>query len=194
MCRTESQAKEALRRIGLVMNRLGLTLHPEKTRMVDLRRGKGEFRVSGVYDPQEAQYLAEPAQAFHAAVAVAEGHETAPGPCARVDRCAAQREGCEADYRGTESRTSWLGQLLSDGECRSGVHQDGRLRVPALHRWQYRRGGQRPTRRSSMDPPQLYGMGLYRLQGTVRYPAQATSIRSSLSCVRENRTHGLKGG
>jgi hypothetical protein len=32
MCRTESQAREALRRIGLVMNRLGLTLHPAKTR------------------------------------------------------------------------------------------------------------------------------------------------------------------
>jgi RNA-directed DNA polymerase len=47
MCRTESAAKEALRRIGLVMNRLGLTLHPEKTRMVDLRRGKGSFVFLG---------------------------------------------------------------------------------------------------------------------------------------------------
>ena len=47
MCRTESQAKEALRRIGLVMNRLGLTLHPEKTRMVDLRRGKESFVFLG---------------------------------------------------------------------------------------------------------------------------------------------------
>jgi RNA-directed DNA polymerase len=47
MCRTESQAKEALRRIGLVMNRLGLKLHPEKTRMVDLRRGKGSFVFLG---------------------------------------------------------------------------------------------------------------------------------------------------
>src|SRR4051812_38265974 len=36
MCGTESQAREALRRIGLVMNRLGLTLHPAKTRLVDL--------------------------------------------------------------------------------------------------------------------------------------------------------------
>src|SRR5271165_1940221 len=35
MCRTESQAREALRRIGLVMNRLGLTLHPAKTKLVD---------------------------------------------------------------------------------------------------------------------------------------------------------------
>ena len=34
MCGTESRAREALRRIGLVMNRLGLTLHPAKTQMV----------------------------------------------------------------------------------------------------------------------------------------------------------------
>jgi hypothetical protein len=37
-------------------------------------------------------------------------------------------------------------------------------------------------------------MGQYRLQGTVRYPAQASSVRPSLSCVRVNRTSSLKGG
>src|SRR5437899_7789932 len=47
MCGTESRAREALRRIGLVMNRLGLTLHPAKTRMVDLRRGKESFVFLG---------------------------------------------------------------------------------------------------------------------------------------------------
>src|SRR5580693_7479228 len=47
MCRTESAAREALRRIGLVMNRLGLTLHPAKTRLVDLRRGKESFPFLG---------------------------------------------------------------------------------------------------------------------------------------------------
>ncbi len=47
MCRTESACREALRRIGLVMNRLGLTLHPVKTRMVDLRRGKQSFVFLG---------------------------------------------------------------------------------------------------------------------------------------------------
>src|ERR1035438_1492997 len=47
MCRTESQAREALRRIGLVMDRLGLKLHPEKTRMVDLRRGKDSLVFLG---------------------------------------------------------------------------------------------------------------------------------------------------
>jgi group II intron reverse transcriptase/maturase len=47
LCRTESQAREALRRIGLVMNRLGVTLHPAKTRMVDLRRGRESFVFLG---------------------------------------------------------------------------------------------------------------------------------------------------
>jgi len=38
------------------------------------------------------------------------------------------------------------------------------------------------------------GLGLYRLRGKVKYPTQATSRRSSLSRVRENRTHGLTRG
>jgi RNA-directed DNA polymerase len=62
-----------------------------------------------------------------------------------------------------------------------------------LRRLQFRRGGQRATRQKAWTGDQLFGMGLYQLQGTVRYPAQATSPRSSLSCVRENRTHSLKG-
>ncbi len=78
MCRTESAAKEALRRIGLVMNRLNLKLHPEKTRMVDLRRGKEGF-VFRLHDSKEAEHTAEPAHAFYAEVAVAESHEANPG-------------------------------------------------------------------------------------------------------------------
>jgi len=47
LCATESQAKEALRRIGLVIKQIGLTLHPDKTRLVDLRNGKGSFVFLG---------------------------------------------------------------------------------------------------------------------------------------------------
>jgi len=39
-CLTESQAGETFRRIGPVMDRLGLTPYPAKARLVTLRRGK----------------------------------------------------------------------------------------------------------------------------------------------------------
>jgi RNA-directed DNA polymerase len=64
-----------------------------------------------------------------------------------------------------------------------------------LMRWMIRRCGQRVSGHLDQWPPQrFYDMGLYRLRGTVRYPTQATPRRSSLSRVRENRLHGLKGG
>jgi hypothetical protein len=60
MCRTESAATGALRRIGLVMNRLGLKPHPEKTRMGRLETRKGELCVSGLLDSKEVEQTAEP--------------------------------------------------------------------------------------------------------------------------------------
>jgi hypothetical protein len=65
--------------------------------------------------------------------------------------------------------------------------------VKSLRRWQYRRGGQRATKRAPYTGQQLHGMGLHKLMGTVKYPSQATPRRSSLSRVPENGMHGLKG-
>jgi hypothetical protein len=129
MCRTEPVAKEALRRIGLVMNRLGLKLHPEKTRMVDLRRGKESFVFFGLHNSKEAEHTAEPAHAFYAAVAVAESYEANPGTRARVDRFATQRERREADYRDAESCAPGMGKLLPVGERRTEVQSAGQLRL-----------------------------------------------------------------
>src|SRR5436190_6205115 len=47
MCKTQSQVNEASRRIGIIMERLGLKLHPEKTRVVQLNRGKEGFNYLG---------------------------------------------------------------------------------------------------------------------------------------------------
>ena len=81
------------------------------------------------------------------------------------------------------------GSFKADRECNK---MDGFV-VQSLRRWQYRRGGQRPTKRPTFTWDQLYGMGLHKLMGTVKYPAQATPRRSSVSRVPENGTHGLKG-
>jgi len=86
-----------------------------------LETRQGELCIPGMHDSQEEEHPAKAMGAFHAAVAEPEGDEEAPRACTRVDREAAEREGREADYRGTDARASRLGKLLPNGECRSGV-------------------------------------------------------------------------
>jgi len=49
LCKTQSQANEALRRLKIIFERLKLTLHPEKTRLVELGLGKEGFVFLGCY-------------------------------------------------------------------------------------------------------------------------------------------------
>jgi hypothetical protein len=126
-CAARIAGREALRRIGLVMNRLGLTLHPEKTRMVDLRR-EGELRIPGMHDSEEAEHPAEPTAGIICSGGQVRRRRRRSGIVCRVDQISGKREGCEADHRGTDTRTSRLGELFPDGECRPGVQQDGLLR------------------------------------------------------------------
>jgi group II intron reverse transcriptase/maturase len=49
MCNTKSQVEEARRRVEHVLARLGLELHTEKTRLVDLSRGREGFDFLGCH-------------------------------------------------------------------------------------------------------------------------------------------------
>jgi group II intron reverse transcriptase/maturase len=49
MCRTKSQCVEAERRVRVILGRLGLELHPDKTRRVDLFDGKEGFDFLGCH-------------------------------------------------------------------------------------------------------------------------------------------------
>lgn len=49
LCTTEQQATEALRVAGEILGDLGLELHPEKTRIVDLREGREGFDFLGCH-------------------------------------------------------------------------------------------------------------------------------------------------
>lgn len=49
LCRSEAEAKESLRRLGIIMERLRLKLHPDKTRIVELGLGKQGFVFLGCY-------------------------------------------------------------------------------------------------------------------------------------------------
>ncbi len=49
LCRSRAQAEEALQRIGQILAGLGLELHPEKTRIVELGLGSEGFVFLGCY-------------------------------------------------------------------------------------------------------------------------------------------------
>src|SRR5207247_3806252 len=49
MCDTKAAVEEARRRVSGVLARLGLELHPEKTRIVDLSRGRDGFVFLGCH-------------------------------------------------------------------------------------------------------------------------------------------------
>jgi group II intron reverse transcriptase/maturase len=192
MCRSASAAREALRRIGLVMSRLGLTLHPVKTRLVDLRRGKESFVFLGCTIRKRRSIQRNPRWHFM---------QRWPGPKAtkrlrdRVRELTSKRQSGKEVKQIIAELTpvlrGWGNYFRTGNADREFNKMDGFV-VKSLRRWQYRRGGQRPTRRAPFAGDQLYGMGLHKLMGTVKYPAQATPRRSSLSRVPENGTHGLK--
>jgi RNA-directed DNA polymerase len=193
MAPTESKAKEALRQIQFVMSKLGLVLHPEKTRMVDLRRGKGSFVFLGCTIRKKRSILRNP-RAYYM-------HRW-PSPKAtkrlrdRVREITGKRASGE-DVKQVIAKLNpvlrgWGNYFRTGTTAREFLKMDSFV-YERLVRWLHRRGGQRAMRRGLWTAEQFRGMGLYRLRGTVRYPAQAASVRSSLSRVRENRTHGLKG-
>jgi group II intron reverse transcriptase/maturase len=193
MCGTESRAREALRRIGLVMNRLGLTLHPAKTRLVDLRRGKESFVFLGCTIRKKRSIQRRPWQHFM---------QRWPSPKAMKKLRDRVRELTSARQSGKDVKQiiaaltpvlrGWGSYFRTGNADREFNKVDGFV-VKRLRHWQYRRGGQRATKRPPYSGDQLHGMGLYKLMGTVKYPTQATPRRSSLSRVPENGTHGLKG-
>jgi len=193
MCATESRAREALRRIGLVMDRLGLTLHPAKTRLVDLRRGKESFVFLGCTIRKRRSIQRNPRWHFM---------QRWPSPKATKKLRDRVRELTSKRQSGKDVKQiiaelnpvlrGW-GNYFRTGNADREFNQMDSFVVTSLRRWQYRRGGQRVTKRPLFACDLLRGMGVYRLMGTVKYPSQATPRKSSLSRVPENGTHGLKG-
>jgi group II intron reverse transcriptase/maturase len=193
MSPTESKAKEGLRQIQFVMNKLGLVLHPEKTRMVDLRRGKGSFVFLGCTIRKKRSIQRNP-RAYYM-------HRW-PSPKAMKRLRDRVREITDKRASGKDVKQiiaelnpvlrGWGNYFRKATADREFLNMDSFV-YRRLVSWMYRQAGQRRPKRAPWTGQQLHGMGLYRLRGTVRYAAQATPRRSSVSRVRENRTHGLKG-
>ena len=195
MCGTESKVNEARRRVGIIMARLGLTLHPEKTRVVDLRRGKEGFTFLGCVNRKRRSIQRAPHLHYM--------HRW-PSPKAmnrvreRVHELTDVRSGAE-DVKEVIASVNpvirgWANYFRTGTADREFNRIDWYVH-DRITRWLHRRGGQRTRYRYDAWPfERLFELGLHRCMGRVRYPAQATPRRPSVSRVRETRTHGLKGG
>jgi len=193
MCTTESKAKEALRQVQFVMSKLRLVLHPEKTRMVNLSGGKESFVLLGCTIRKKRSIQRAPGRYYT---------QRWPSPKAmkkvrkRVHELTDKRQSGK-DVKQIIAKLNpvlrgW-GQYFRTGNADRKFNQLDSYVYRRLTGWMSRRGGQRAGRVEKWTHDRFVAMGLYRLRGTVKYPAQATQRRSSVSRVRENRTHGLKG-
>lgn len=174
MCRRESQAREALRRIDLVMKQMGLTLHPDKTRLVDLRNGKGSFVFLGCTIRKKRSIQRNPRLRFM---------QRWPSPKATQRLRDRVREITGPRAAGKDLKQvigelnpvlrGWGNYFRTGNADREFNQMDGFV-YRRLTRWLYRRGGQRPGRKIQWSGQDFRNLGLFKLQGTVRYPQPAT--------------------
>ena len=175
MCRTEPQAKQAHRRVEEIMAHLGLGLHPEKTRIVDLRRGKEGMEFLGCTirkrrSIQRASHL----HFMH--------RWPSPKAMTRVRErihqlTSARRSGVRDVKEIVTSLTPVLrgwGNYFRTGNADREFNRIDHYVYNRILRWLKRRGGQSGHQCYKKWPSErLYGLGLHKLQGTVCYPSYA---------------------
>jgi group II intron reverse transcriptase/maturase len=204
MCDTESACVEAEQRVRAILARLGLELNPEKTRRVDLSRGRQGFdflgchlhkRMSGIIWERERKrvYFLQrwPSQRSMRRVRQ------------RVKQLTGSSRNGVKDVRVLIRDLNPLlrgwGNYFRTGNAARRFNQLDSYVWSRLHRFQVKRKGRhlQPGEACHWTRDFFHDHGLYRLRGTVRYPGTPRmpwSETSSVSRVREIRTHGLKGG
>jgi hypothetical protein len=175
LCRTRADAEEALRRVGIIMDRLDLTLHPEKTRIVELGLGKRGFVFLGCYLRVVLSHFKRREYLFR-------------WPSARA------MNRIRARIRKLTDRRRWAGmkdirdviQVINPvlrgwgnyfctGNASSKFQQVDLFVHRRLVRLMARRGGDRrkPFRAKKWPLPRFVNEhGLHRLLGTIRYPGE----------------------
>jgi len=197
MCDTEAACIEAEQRVGAILT-------PEKTRRVDLSRGRQGFdflgchlhkRMSGAIWEKEHKrvYFLQrwPSQRS----------------MQRVRQRVKERTGRDRNgvkdvrvlIRELNPILSGWGNYFRTGNAARKFNRVDSYVWGRLHRFMVKRKGRnlRPGEATGWTRDFFWQHGLYRLRGTVRYPGTPRTPwtdTSSVSRVRETRTHGLKGG
>ncbi len=203
MCETAQACEEAERRVRIILERLKLQLHPEKTRRVDLSEGGAGFDFLGchLHKRVSGRLLERGMRRYY----------LQRWPSARSMKRVRQRvkELTGRDRNGVKDvrvlirdlnpiLRGW-GQYFCTGNAASKFAQVDDYVVEPLRGFLVKRKGRNlhSGEAGRWTSDFFHEHGLHRLRGTIRYPGGRTmphSDRAPVSRVRETRTHGLKGG
>jgi len=179
MCATTAAVEEARQRVSAVLTRLGLELQSEKTRLVDLSRGREGFDFLGCHlrkrfsgplwarTHRRVYYL----QRWPSARAMARVR-------ARVRELTPRRR-CHEDLRSVIADLNRVlrgwGAYFRTGNAAIKFVQIDRYVVERLRALLIKRHGARlrPGRVEAWHRPFFEALGLYRLNGTIQYPGTA---------------------
>jgi len=203
VCKTKQQCEEAERRIQVILARLGLELHPDKTRRVELRDGKQGFdflgchfrkRLSGKIWERERKRL----YFLHR-----QPSKRAMKRIRQRVREVTLRRRCHADLRKVIAELNPIlrgwGNYFRTGNAARSFNQIDSYAYERLRGLRIKRAGRQLAagKASTWTREYFENLGLHRLRGTVKYP-EATQYRRHesppASRVRESRMHGFYGG
>ena len=203
LCRSRAGVVEAERRVGLIFERLKLTLHPEKTRKVELQQGKEGFDFLGHHlHMRMSGRLWEQKRLKRYYLQRWPSRRSMKRVRTRVKELTDRRSHGVKDVKVLIGRLTpvlrgW-GTYFQTGNASEKFVSVDRYVVERLNlfRWKRYRRHAKPGERIGWTREEYEAMGLHRLRGTVRYPKPCTLRRETtpVSRVRETRTHGLKGG
>jgi group II intron reverse transcriptase/maturase len=176
MCRTRKQCEQAEARIRVILERLGLELHPDKTRRVELYDGKQGFdflgchlhkRMSGVLweTKRERAYFLQRWPSSRAMKQVRQ----------RVKELTL-RSRCHADIRDVIADLNpllkgWGNHFRTGNAARKFNQLDGYVWRRLVRLRIHRKGRNlRPGEATGWTREYFHDLGLTRLRGTVRYP------------------------
>lgn len=179
MCRTRAAVEEARSRVSAVLTRLGLELHPEKTRVVDLSWGREGFDFLGCHLRKR---LSGPIwERTHRRVYFLQrwpSQRAMRQVRARL-RALTPRQCCHEDLRAVIARINPVGrgwgQYFRTGNAATRFIQLDQYVEDRLRGLLLKRHGSRLTagRVRTWRRPFFEALGLCRLRGTVQYPGAA---------------------
>jgi group II intron reverse transcriptase/maturase len=179
MCRTKKECEQAEARVRVILARLGLELHPEKTRQVELKDGKEGFDFLGCHlhkrmsgriweqDGRKLYYLHRwPSQRSMQRIRQRVKELTPKGRC---------HEDMRDVIRDLNPVIRGWGSYFKTGNAAKRFNQLDTYVWKRLQQLREKRKGRnlRPGDIDRWTRDYFHGLGLVRLRGTVKYPERA---------------------